>query len=99
MLSPGCKLKFIANNITRVCRSAPKVTGAVMLNGSCCCVTESKAIARVEVSWLISTGAFDCAFVFLKLMGVKKIESTQVVNAITILRQQCEPKTMVQFDA
>src|SRR2546421_10140903 len=51
----------IANSITRSRLSLPQVTSEVDLNGSCFCVTESRAMARVEVSWLIKVSLADCA--------------------------------------
>ena len=51
----------IANSITRSRLSLPQITSEVELNGSCFCVTESRAMARVEVSWLIKVSLADCA--------------------------------------
>src|SRR5688572_3836687 len=55
-VSPGASARFIANRVMRVRLSAEKPGSEVIENGSCCWVTDSRAMARVEVSWLIRTG-------------------------------------------
>src|SRR2546423_10526920 len=51
----------IANSITRSRLSLPQITSEVDLNGSCFCVTESRAMAGAEVSWLFKGGLADWA--------------------------------------
>src|SRR2546422_879252 len=63
-VSAGCKVRFIANIMTRVRLSLPQLSGEVIANGSRVCVTESTAMARVDVSWLTSFGAELWATVF-----------------------------------
>jgi hypothetical protein len=52
----------------------------IVAKGSCFCVTESTATARVEVSSLIKTSLFDCEWTFCEGLGRLKIKSA-IANA------------------
>src|SRR5712671_256726 len=58
--SPGCKLNPITKIMIRVRLSDPHCTADVVEKGSCFCVTESTATARVELSSLISISLLAC---------------------------------------
>src|SRR5688572_13392289 len=66
----------MANSVMRVRLSAAKLGSEVTENGSCCCVTDSRAIARVEVSWLIRIGLGPvCACAISTGVGLAKMRA------------------------
>jgi len=58
----------------RVAESAPNWIETVGVNGSRWCVTESKAIARVESSRLMRTGAASWALAFSLVQRIDAIK-------------------------
>jgi hypothetical protein len=78
----------------RVCLSVPNFTDALVEKGSRCCVTDSKEIARVESSWLIRTGATDCAEAFGNWIKVAPTKSVATQVASNFWKRECEPETI-----
>jgi hypothetical protein len=77
--------------------SEPNFIGALVENGSCCWVTESKAIARVEVSWLMRMGAADCAETFFDRWVAANGNSTLTVITISVRTRECERAAIAEF--
>src|SRR5439155_7613237 len=76
-VSPAASVKFVANNITRVCLSTPKEIAACGGNGSAIFDTDSSAIPRVEFARVNNTGALAAAFVLNIPPGVTTAAARQ----------------------
>src|SRR5712671_8090428 len=75
--SPGCKFNPITKIMIRVRLSDPHCPADVVEKGSCFCVTESTATARVELSSLISISLLACEWTLEERLCVPTSRSAQ----------------------